>query len=172
MESVDVWRKDNDFALLCCPYFEYPLTKSAIYKQALELNVSLFSWEYFSFLLKNNIKESFDVNLSKLWNYSKHKSESTFLSDVKNNFLCSQNKYLTDTLGLEFNLLKEVFLNSIAVTKLRGHDEINYWKNEIEKIKNYSKDEAIQCLLDSLKLNKKIESIQKFLSGLVNVRIE
>ena len=58
VESMEHWRGDNDYSVLVCPYFQYPKTLSQIYGQALNNNVSLFSWEYFSILLRNNIKES------------------------------------------------------------------------------------------------------------------
>ena len=48
VESMVHWRKDNDYSILCCPYFQYPRVKSQIYSSALQGNVLLFSWEYFS----------------------------------------------------------------------------------------------------------------------------
>ena len=32
VESLNVWKNDHNFAVLCCPYFQYPKKKSAIYK--------------------------------------------------------------------------------------------------------------------------------------------
>ena len=70
VESMNVWKHDNDYAVLCCPYFQYPKKKSTIYKQAIDYNVTLFSWEYFSFIIKKQVKEDIDINLSSLWNFS------------------------------------------------------------------------------------------------------
>lgn len=40
--ALSGWRKDNDFAVLCAPYFQYPVKNSQIYSQALENNVCLY----------------------------------------------------------------------------------------------------------------------------------
>ena len=42
VESMVHWREDNNFSVLCCPYFQYPKNKSQIYGQALIGNVGIF----------------------------------------------------------------------------------------------------------------------------------
>ena len=54
--ALSSWRNDNDFAVLCAPYFQYPSKSSQIYAQALEKNVCLLSWEHFIFLINNQVK--------------------------------------------------------------------------------------------------------------------
>lgn len=44
--SMDHWRGECEFSVLTCPYFHYPKSASQIYKDALDRNVALFSWEY------------------------------------------------------------------------------------------------------------------------------
>ncbi|MDD3436988.1 MAG: HindIII family type II restriction endonuclease [Candidatus Gastranaerophilales bacterium] len=56
VKSMVDWKEDNDYAILACPYFQYPKSNSQIFGQALSGNVLLSSWEYFSILLKNNIR--------------------------------------------------------------------------------------------------------------------
>ncbi|MDR2485941.1 MAG: HindIII family type II restriction endonuclease, partial [Treponema sp.] len=46
--SMSEWKGDSDFAVLVCPYYQYPKSRSQIYGQALNDNVLLFSWEYLS----------------------------------------------------------------------------------------------------------------------------
>ncbi len=47
VKSMIDWKGDADFAVLVCPYFQFPKRNSQIYGQALDGNVVLFSWEYF-----------------------------------------------------------------------------------------------------------------------------
>ena len=166
VESLNVWRHDNDYAILCCPYFQYPIRKSAIYKQALDYNVSLFSWEYFRFLIQNGIKENFNINISNLWNFSKIQSSNIICDKADLCFLNQQNLFLIK----EFNLSKQDFNNSLNTFKsevlYRGESEIQYWKNKISEIKKYSREEAIAYLLKSLKLNEKIKTIHNFMKDL------
>ena len=44
--SMAHWRGDCDYSVLACPYYQYPKSNSQIYKDALDNNISLFSWEY------------------------------------------------------------------------------------------------------------------------------
>ena len=39
--ALSGWRKDADYAVLCSPYFQYPVKKSQIYAQAVDENVCL-----------------------------------------------------------------------------------------------------------------------------------
>lgn len=43
--SMAHWRGDCDYSVLACPYYQYPKSSSQIYKDALDNNISLFSWE-------------------------------------------------------------------------------------------------------------------------------
>ena len=54
VESMVHWRGDCDYAVLTCPYFQYPKSNSQIYKSALDGNVALFSWEYLHILLSES----------------------------------------------------------------------------------------------------------------------
>ena len=53
--SMAHWRGDCDYSVLACPYYQYPKSSSQIYKDALDNNISLFSWEYLYMLLKEGV---------------------------------------------------------------------------------------------------------------------
>ena len=166
VDSMVHWKCDNDYSVLCCPYFQYPKTQSAIYGQALNGNVSLFSWEYFHILLKEDIIETPDINLDKLWTFSAKTSQTTHVSDMNRCFLPKQNAFIREF----FNFSEEKFKNEFEHFKTniisRGITEINYWENEIMHIKNLSREQAINLLIKSLKLNEKINSINNYLNQL------
>ena len=132
----------------------------------MEYNVSLFSWEYFSFLIENNIKENLDNDLSKIWNFSLKYAKKTKLVESDKNFLEQQNIFLTKKLNLSIKKLNESFETFKEKTIKRGNKEIKYWQEKIEKIKNYSRTEAIEELLKSLKIEEKIKTIQKYINDL------
>jgi hypothetical protein len=57
--------------------------------------------------------------------------------------------------------LKEDIFNSVfelcrEVTVSRGVSEIAFWKSEIERIQNYSKEQAISELVKSMKIKEKL----------------
>lgn len=166
VESMVHWRGDCDYSVLCCPYFQYPKVTSQIYGSALNGNVALFSWEYFSILLKRGISESDTINLEELWNFSFTISENTSVSNKNKCFLTQQNALLSRISNLseeEFRQFLGDFKHDII---LRGNREIDYWKKIISNINSYSREEAIESLISALKLKQKIMAIDRFITSL------
>lgn len=169
VKALSSWRgEDNDYAVLCSPYFQYPLGKSQIYKQALEENVCLFSWEYFIFLIENNIKENEKFSFEPLWNFSNNykingcieESKNSFISDFKNRIL---EIIKIEKLDKSFNNILNEQIQSLTY---RGEIEKNFWKEEEDRIKNLSHEEAIKELIKVKKLNNKIKQINKYIGDL------
>ncbi len=163
VESMVHWRGDSEYSVLCCPYFQYPKTKSQIYGQAINGNVSLFAWEYFSILLQNDIKESLTNNLRDIWNYSYLISHETTVSDKNLCFLNKQNIFLKQYINCSDKNFDKYFESFKYQIISRGEKEIGYWEDKINAIKGYSKEQAIEMLIKSLKLNEKINSINNFI---------
>jgi type II restriction enzyme len=170
VKSMADWRGDNDYSVLVCPYYQYPKSRSQIYGQALNDNITLFSWEYLSILLENNVCENEEVNISNLWNVCLTLSGNTNIANKNNCFLEDQNEIIR----LYLNLTKTQFENHFQKYKLniisRGETEIKYWEDKITEINLYTREQAIEELLSSLKLNEKISSIRKYIDSLKNER--
>ena len=94
INSLNNWRGNSDYAILCNPYFQYPKKESQIYSQSMNYNVCLFSWEHFIFLIKNKIKENNKINFESIWNFGKYNSNKVLVSNRKECFLNNFNKYL------------------------------------------------------------------------------
>lgn len=161
--SMAKWRGDCDYSVLVCPYFQYPKNNSQIYKEALDDNIALFSWEYLYILLKEGVKESPSVNISQLWNQSAIIGEETTVPNAKKCFLSKQNSNIASILKISdaefynyFNYVKEIIVK-------RGNTEIGYYLQEIERIKSLNREDAIAELLQSMKLDRKIATIQNFI---------
>jgi type II restriction enzyme len=166
VKSMSDWRGDNDYAVLVCPYYQYPKSNSQIYGQALDGNITLFSWEYLSVLLENDIVESLELNLSALWNISAVISGTTAVLDKNDAFLDKQSDLIRSHLHLSEEVFNAKFADFRSNIISRGELEISYWKRQIELIKNYTREQAIRELLTSMKLNEKIASIKKFIDSL------
>jgi len=109
IKSMVDWKGDNNYSILICPYYQYPKSKSQIYGQALDDNIALFSWEYFSILLENNICESEQINISNLWNISFTLSANTNIAEKNNCFLADQNKLIRSYLNLSTTKFNNCF---------------------------------------------------------------
>ena len=169
VNSMAIWKGDSEYAVLVCPYFQYPKSNSQIYKEALSGNIALFSWEYLYILLKEGIRESSSINLSALWNQSGIISKTTTVSNSKSCFLNQQNQNISKILKITpekfykyFNSVKELIVQ-------RGNTEIQYYEQEIERVKQLNREEAIAELLRNLKLESKIATIRGFIDQ-INVR--
>lgn len=168
VKSMVDWKGDNDFAILACPYFQYPKSNSQIYGQALDGNVCLFSWEQFCFLLENDIKETKSLSLAPIWDISRILSETVIISEKNKRFNFSETgiEHFCETLGVERTAWDDNLLVSRDLIIERGEGEINYWETKIEEVKNYTREKAIKELLVSLKLKEKISSIRKYIDSL------
>lgn len=169
VNSMVIWKGDSEYAVLVCPYFQYPKSNSQIYKEALSGNIALFSWEYLYILLKEGIRESSSVNLSALWNQSGIISKTTTVSNSKSCFLNQQNQNISKILKITPEKFYEYFNSVKELIVERGNTEIQYYEQEIERVKQLNREEAIAELLGNLKLESKIATIRGFIDQ-INVR--
>lgn len=169
VNSMAIWKGDSEYAVLVCPYFQYPKSNSQIYKEALSGNIALFSWEYLYILLKEGIRESSSVNLSALWNQSGIISKTTTVSNSKSCFLNQQNQNISKILKITPEKFYEYFNSVKELIVERGNTEIQYYEQEIERVKQLNREEAIAELLRNLKLESKIATIRGFIDQ-INVR--
>lgn len=170
VKSMEDWKGDNDYSVLVCPYYQYPKSNSQIYGQALDGNVCLLSWEHLALFLDSNICESKTVNLSKIWNISSRIGEKVTIKDKdkNSNFHEMGNEFICEDLKINPDKMKGLFSDCRKGLVYRGEVEIDYWKNRIVEIKEFSKEKAIGELIIALKLNEKISAIKKFIDSLRN----
>jgi len=166
VEAMDQWRKDNDYAVLVCPYFQYPKQTSQIFEQAITRNVLLFSWEHLYFMMANNILETEKLNLSSIWNQSKLLASSITADKLQNNFIDTQNVNILKLLKLPDSKFASTLLESKRVMVNRSSREIDYWNNKLLEIRKYSRTKAIEELVAALKINEKIKAIQAYSDSL------
>ena len=142
--------------------------KSQIYEQALEYNVCLLSWEHILFLVKHDIKEDENNDLSFIWGFSSNYSESDQLrfNERKSNFLSKMNMEIVRLLNLELVDLEKVLEFQRTSIIVRGEKEKEYWKEQINLVKQLTREEAIAQLLKSKKIEEKIRVINKFMERL------
>ncbi|MDR1748349.1 MAG: HindIII family type II restriction endonuclease [Spirochaetaceae bacterium] len=166
VKSMADWKGNNDYSVLVCPYYQYPKRTSQIYGQALNENVTLFSWEYFSILLENNISENEERNISELWNICLKISDTINHAERNASFLFRQDEIIRLFLAIDTIQFSEYFKKFKTNIIIRGESEIKFWEDKIVKIKQYTREQAINELLSSLKLNEKISAIKNYITSL------
>ena len=164
--ALSGWRRKNDYAVLCSPYFQYPAKASQIYAQALTHNVCLFSWEHLIFLLENNITETKELNLSEIWNFCDKFSHKVLVSDMKKNFLQDFNDFLSVFLNIDSEIFAASSKTQISYIIKRSNIEKSFWLERIESIRNYSREQAVNELINSLKINEKLNHIDAYIRSI------
>ena len=166
ISALSSWRKDNDYAVLCSPYFQYPAKASQIYAQALTNNVCLLSWEHLIFLLENGITESAKLNLSTIWDFSDKFSHKVLVSDMKKCFMRDFNKFLAVFLNIGGEVFDDSLKTQILHIRKRSGLEKSYWLERIEHIRNYSREQAVNELISTLKINEKLTQIDAYVRSI------
>lgn len=161
--SMAHWRGDCDYSVLVCPYYQYPKSNSQVFKDALDNNISLFSWEYLYILLKEGVKEDASTNLKELFNQSAVIADGTTVGNAKANFLMQQNKNFADIINMPQSQFINYFDDIKKMLVKRGYTEISYYENEINRVKQLNREDAINELLKSMKLDSKITTIKQFI---------
>lgn len=161
--SMAHWRGDCDYSVLACPYYQYPKSNSQIYKDALDNNISLFSWEYLYILLKEGVKEDASTNIKELFNQSAVIANGTTVGNAKVNFLIQQNKNIAGIIKMPQSKFISYFDDIKNILVERGYTEISYYEGEINRVKQLNREDAIDELLKSMKLDSKISTIKQFI---------
>lgn len=172
VKSMNDWRgEENNFAVLVSPYYQYPSVSSQIYSQALNDNVCLLSWEHLYFLLSNGVTETIDCNLSFIWGISDYFANNPNLrfSDRNKSFIANIHKIICQRLCISTDNFLSIMKSCIDKVIRRGESEISYWQIEKSKIEQYTREQAIEELIKSKKINEKIKVIKKYISYLKEI---
>ena len=91
--------------------------------------------------------------------------------DKNTNFHQDGNLLIQKHVGLKEDIFRRVFELCREITVKRGKSEIKFWESEIDRINGLTKKQAITELLESMKIRKKISTIQKYIDSLLREQI-
>lgn len=168
VKALSDWREDKDYAVLTAPFFQYPTTQSQIFKQSLDENVLLFSWEHLVILLQLDLKETDSFTFEQLWNFPLKQSKKTSVAESENNFMKDFNEYFMKLFKIDKKTLHKLFQNEIKCIENRSMNEKSYWEEQIKRIKSLTREEAIEELLKEINISSKIDIIDGFVEAIKN----
>lgn len=169
ISTLSKWRgMENDFAVLVAPYFQYPNTNSQIYSSSLSDKVCLLSWEHMLFLLNREIVEDTSLSLEQIWNapIRIERDSRIAYADRMNCLFPYINKMVCDRISTNLSNFENQLNTCKSYIIERSNNEILILKSEIESIKTYTKEQAIEELIKSRKLNEKILAILSYKKSL------
>lgn len=164
--ALSSWRKDYDYAVLCSPYHQFPSKSSQIYAQALDYNVCLLSWEHLIFLISNGVKETSEKNLSKIWSFSFELAQETVVAKKKLCFIPKVNQCVYVNAGLDEQAFQRTLEEQVSVLQNRADMEKSYWERELARIQRLTREQAVEELIKTKKINEKIAQIKTYSEGL------
>jgi type II restriction enzyme len=159
VNALDSWRKKNNYALLVAPLSQYPPRSSQIYAQAIDKNVTLFSYTHLMFLLEFYNGQSLQAiwesgnKLKKYGEQSLFSNSAYYWKHLDENVCNAVNQTTTD--------LNKYKLMEVERTGEIGKEGIEYWQNKIKEFNGLSRKEAIDLLIKAEKIETKIKTIQK-----------
>lgn len=151
--ALDDWRRENTYACLVAPLYQYPNRSSQIYAQAEERNVTLLSYIHLKFLLDHFSGQPLDTLWNTAQNLPPSKNARRYWEAIDDAVvLIAETSYqrLRDYKQLEIEAAQQV-----------GQEGILYWQSVMQSYHQLSKDEAIQRLIQAEKIEQKIEVIRK-----------
>lgn len=161
LDALDRWREGADYACLVAPLYQYPKSRSQIYQQAVQKNVTLLSYTHLAYLIRhvNAVEPS---RLQELWKIGSTLAASTdaeaYWSEV-NDLVCS----VTSTGHEQW---QKAVQETYDCLERQAQDQIKYWQGVKEHISALTRDEAVSNLIAILNIDSKIAEIQKSTSKL------
>jgi len=151
--ALDDWRREDTYACLLAPLYQYPNRFSQIYAQAEEKNVTLLSYIHLKFLLDHSSGQPLDA----LWNTAQRlppsKNARRYWEAIDDAVVL-----ITETNYQSLQNYKRLEIKAINQV---GQEGILYWQSVMQGYYQLSKDEAIQRLIKAEKIEQKIEVIRK-----------
>ncbi|MGL6195161.1 MAG: HindIII family type II restriction endonuclease, partial [Thermoguttaceae bacterium] len=158
VESLNSWRRENDYAVLVAPQNHFPSRNSAIYEQSIEKNVTLLSYAHLYFLMQCKCE---NTDYESLWKVGRSLNNSLSNSNSARNYWNTIDTCVLEICDKTTDVLTEVKSIDKKTTQMLGREGIEYWEGKINQYNSLSKEEAIRLLLQAEKIESKIMQIQK-----------
>ncbi len=153
--ALNDWRRENTFACLVAPYFQFPKSKSQIYQQAITHGIALLSYTHLRLLLAFAGNRS----LIPIWNAPKSIAPS-MNAQIYHSTVLQAVLEVCEQPAEEW----ERFLHdeTLAIQNVAS-EGVSFWQSQIANYQNLSREEAIQRLIKAQRIEQKIRTLQAFL---------
>jgi hypothetical protein len=153
VRALNDWRRQDTYASLVSPLYQYPRRSSQIYRQAIEHNVTLLSYVHSKFLLDRFPGQ----DLQALWRVP----SSLPLSKSASAYWQAIDDTVCRLVDADADSLRAYKVRAIEKTQELGDEGIQFWKTKIEAYKKLSQEEAVRRLIKAEKIEAKIRTISR-----------
>ena len=152
--ALSGWRGAHNYAVLVCPIYQYPNTRSQIYVQATSQNVTLLGYVHVAFLVEHALDVA--ANLESVWgvgaDMQRSNNAAAYWQAVDKAVCAAVNKSDADLVA--FKDRERSVLEAIK------NVEVAHLQSEIEQALRLTKQKAIQRLISEMNTPARIEQIK------------
>lgn len=156
VSALDDWRRENTYACLVGPLAQFPNTRSQIYRQAIQKNVTLVSYTHLRFLIEQRPQKSLEV----LWKIGSELKPT----DVAADYWAAIDATVAAICEKDASELESIKQLEVEKLKELGSEGISYWEHRISEYQKLTKAEAVSRLIRAEKIEAKIRTIKKAIS--------
>ena len=154
--ALNTWRKGADYAILVSPLYQYPTSRSQIYDQSVRYNVIILSYTHLYFILTCSLEIKL-LDLEPLWKvheYLEPTLDARAYWNAIDNTMCN-------CCGVTLTDWEKAREEGLKMLPKQARDEVAFWENEKQKIKQLNQKEAVEQLIKALKIDAKISVIKR-----------
>jgi len=154
VQSLDKWRKGKDYAVLVCPFFQYPTSKSQIYSQAINLNVTLLSYAHLKFILDNYTNQ----DLTNIWRVGSSIAVNPGIINLNSStrYWDTLNAAIASIFNCDISEIKKVVDEEVVTVNKVALEEKDYLVSRKQTILGMTEQEAKNELIRKMKLDSKL----------------
>jgi type II restriction enzyme len=159
VEAMNGWKKDKPYAMVVCPIYQLPSRTSQIYQQAANRSVCIFSYTHLAVLVRYAHANSGEKAIELLHEVFKTVEALNPSKDATAYWQAMNRRILDfDNSLRQFWAEEKIASNeSVALSKEAA---LSYFASERERIMRLSKEQAINEVLKSSKIENKIKAAQ------------
>jgi len=158
VQAMDNWKRGKPFALVVCPLYQLPRSRSQIYEQAAARNVCLLSYSHLAVLVGLQDEHGSDLSIAALRSVLEAVEGMNPSKDAVDYWTTVNRTMLSIHDGVKDLWLteKQAALESIKAAKEEG---LTYLAQEREEILKLDHDEALRRLIQVSKLDQRETAI-------------
>ena len=159
VQAMDSWKRGKLFAMVVCPLYQLPSRRSQIYEQAAARNVCIFSFSHLAVLVRL-VETEGTVTVIDLLHRVLRTVQAMNPSNDATTYWQAVNRTILDYGGQTEGLWQTEKLAIIDSINISRELALAYYSSEREKIMRLSRDEAIQELIESNKIDSRMTTIR------------
>lgn len=154
VEALHQWKEGARYASLVCPRYQYPSTRSQIYRQAIEYDVNFFSYVHLAFLVAHPPEAGADfTNIwEATWDLPLDKSADPYW-----NTLDAAVVDVSEGNQRDWEAVREQSAEALPEVLER---QVAYWEGQKERVRRLPHEEAVEQLIKEKKIDKRIRRIK------------